>query len=43
VARAVGMQAIKDGLAQVDEAGLDKELTANIWEPEYEPYELSNA
>jgi malate dehydrogenase (oxaloacetate-decarboxylating) len=41
VARAVGIQAIKDGLAQVDEAGLDKELTANIWEPDYEPYELS--
>ena len=42
VARAVGIQAIKDNLAQVDEAGLDKELAANIWEPEYEPYELSN-
>jgi len=41
VARAVGIQAIKDGLARVDESGLDKELVANIWEPEYEPYELA--
>jgi malate dehydrogenase (oxaloacetate-decarboxylating) len=39
VARAVGMQAIKEGLAQVDENGLDHDLAANIWEPEYEPYE----
>jgi malate dehydrogenase (oxaloacetate-decarboxylating) len=43
VARAVGLQAIKDGLAQVDEAGLEKELAANIWEPEYEPYEFAPA
>jgi malate dehydrogenase (oxaloacetate-decarboxylating) len=41
VARAVGKQAIKDGLAQVDAAGLEKELAANIWEPVYEPYEYS--
>ena len=39
VARAVGLQAIKDGLAEVDEAGLQKELAANFWEPVYEPYE----
>jgi malate dehydrogenase (oxaloacetate-decarboxylating) len=41
VAEAVGAQAIKDGLAQVSEAGFDNELTANIWEPEYRPYELA--
>ena len=41
VARAVGKQAIKDGLAQVDAAGLEKELAANIWQPVYEPYEYS--
>src|SRR5882724_8410033 len=39
VARAVGLQAIKDGLAEVDEAELQKELAANFWEPVYEPYE----
>lgn len=39
VARAVGRQAIKDGLAQVDAAELEKELAANVWEPVYEPYE----
>ena len=39
VAREVGQQAIKDGLAEVDAAGLKKELAANFWEPEYEPYE----
>jgi malate dehydrogenase (oxaloacetate-decarboxylating) len=39
VARSVGMRAIEDGLATIDEAGLDQELAANIWEPVYEPYE----
>ena len=39
VAREVGLQAIKNGLAEVDEAGLQKELAANFWEPVYEPYE----
>jgi malate dehydrogenase (oxaloacetate-decarboxylating) len=39
VALAVGRQAIKDGLAQVDAADLEKEIAANIWEPMYEPYE----
>jgi malate dehydrogenase (oxaloacetate-decarboxylating) len=43
VARAVGRQAIKDGLAQVDEGGLEKELAANIWEPVYEPYEYAGS
>jgi len=41
VARAVGLQAIKDGLAEVDETGLDQELLANFWEPVYEPYECA--
>jgi hypothetical protein len=39
VARAVGLQSNKDGLAEVDEAGLEQELKANFWEPIYEPYE----
>jgi malate dehydrogenase (oxaloacetate-decarboxylating) len=39
IAHAVGMQAIKEGLAQVDLNGLEQELTANIWEPVYEEYE----
>lgn len=37
---AVGRQAIRDGQAQVaDEAELERELQANIWEPIYVPYE----
>jgi malate dehydrogenase (oxaloacetate-decarboxylating) len=43
VARAVGLQAIKDGLAEVDEAGLTKELAANFWEPVYEPYQCTES
>src|SRR5579884_2166616 len=40
IGRAVGLQAIKDGQAQVaNEAELDRELQANIWEPVYVPYE----
>jgi malate dehydrogenase (oxaloacetate-decarboxylating) len=39
VGRAVGNQAIREGLAGVDEAGFEKELAANIWEPVYEAYE----
>ena len=36
---AVGIQAIKDGQAQVsDEDSLNRELQANVWEPAYEPY-----
>jgi malate dehydrogenase (oxaloacetate-decarboxylating) len=42
VARAVGQQAIREGLAEVDEPGLEKELAANFWEPLYETYEHSN-
>jgi hypothetical protein len=34
------MQAIEDGQAQIaDEADLQRELQANIWEPLYVPYE----
>jgi malate dehydrogenase (oxaloacetate-decarboxylating) len=39
IARAVGRQAIQDGLSIVDEAQLEHELRANVWEPVYEPYE----
>jgi malate dehydrogenase (oxaloacetate-decarboxylating) len=40
IAQAVGKQAIQDGQAQVaDEATLDREVDANIWEPVYLPYE----
>ncbi len=39
IGRAVGMQAIRDGQAQVaDEAELNRELRANIWDPVYVPY-----
>jgi malate dehydrogenase (oxaloacetate-decarboxylating) len=40
IGRAVGIQAIRDGQAQVpDEDALDREILANIWEPVYVPYE----
>jgi malate dehydrogenase (oxaloacetate-decarboxylating) len=40
IADAVGRQAIKDGQAQVaGEDALNRELDANIWEPQYVPYE----
>lgn len=40
IAEAVGKQAIQDGQAQIgDEAALNRELEANIWEPAYVPYE----
>jgi malate dehydrogenase (oxaloacetate-decarboxylating) len=40
IALAVGRQAIRDGQAQVaGEDALDRELQANIWEPEYVPYQ----
>ena len=41
VAEAVGAQAIREGLAQTNEADFQKELATNIWEPEYRPYELA--
>jgi malate dehydrogenase (oxaloacetate-decarboxylating) len=44
IGQAVGRQAIRDGQVQVaDEAELDRELQANIWEPVYVPYELNGA
>jgi malate dehydrogenase (oxaloacetate-decarboxylating) len=40
IAAAVGRQAMRDGEAQVgDEASLEREIEANIWEPVYIPYE----
>lgn len=40
IGKAVGMQAIKDGEAQIqDGEELEKELTSLIWEPAYENYE----
>ncbi len=40
IARAVGLQAIREGQAQVaDDAELDRELHEHIWEPVYVPYE----
>lgn len=42
VAKAVGKQALQEGLATVDEAGFEKELAANVWNPVYEAYELAS-
>ncbi len=40
IAQAVGRQAIQDGQAQIDgEEALEQEITANIWQPEYVPYQ----
>jgi malate dehydrogenase (oxaloacetate-decarboxylating) len=40
IAMAVGRQALQDGQAQVaDEASLEEQLEANIWEPVYVPYQ----
>lgn len=43
VARAVGKKAIAEGLAGVDEAGLEEELVQNVWEPIYKPYMLDDS
>ncbi|WP_082661694.1 NAD-dependent malic enzyme [Terracidiphilus gabretensis] len=41
IGQAVGRQAMLDRQAQVvDEQELERELTANVWEPVYVPYEL---
>ncbi|CAM2887323.1 malate dehydrogenase [Legionella steigerwaltii] len=42
VAKAVGKQAILEGLAGVNEAEFENELAANIWNPVYIPYELAD-
>jgi malate dehydrogenase (oxaloacetate-decarboxylating) len=39
IALAVGRQAIRDGQTDLDEAALEREIDANIWEPVYVPYE----
>jgi malate dehydrogenase (oxaloacetate-decarboxylating) len=39
IAKAVGKQAIQDGLATLDEAQFEQELAANIWEAVYQSYE----
>jgi malate dehydrogenase (oxaloacetate-decarboxylating) len=39
IAKAVGNQAIQEGLAVVDETEFEHELASNVWEPVYEPYE----
>jgi malate dehydrogenase (oxaloacetate-decarboxylating) len=43
IGKAVGMQAIRDGQAQVADADeLERELVANFWEPVYLAYEFAN-
>jgi len=39
IAVAVGRQAIRDGVADLDEAALERAIDANIWSPVYVPYE----
>jgi malate dehydrogenase (oxaloacetate-decarboxylating) len=38
IGEAVGRQAFQDGQAQISEDALNRELDANIWEPQYVPY-----
>jgi malate dehydrogenase (oxaloacetate-decarboxylating) len=39
IGEAVGRQAMQDGLAQIQsEDALNRELDANIWDPQYVPY-----
>jgi malate dehydrogenase (oxaloacetate-decarboxylating) len=42
VAKAVGKQAMQEGVADVDEAGFEKELVANVWDPVYKPYQRAD-
>ncbi|MCE0721652.1 MULTISPECIES: NAD-dependent malic enzyme [Legionella] len=42
VAKAVGKQAISEGLAGVNESGFEEELANNVWEPIYKPYLLAD-
>jgi malate dehydrogenase (oxaloacetate-decarboxylating) len=39
IAIAVGRQAIKDGVAELDHDALERAIDANIWQPVYVPYE----
>jgi malate dehydrogenase (oxaloacetate-decarboxylating) len=39
IAIAVGRQAIRDGVAELDDDALERAIDANIWEPVYVPYE----
>jgi malate dehydrogenase (oxaloacetate-decarboxylating) len=41
IARAVGLQAMKDGHAQVAEEDFEAQLDENVWEPVYVPYEYT--
>jgi malate dehydrogenase (oxaloacetate-decarboxylating) len=44
IGQAVGRQAMLDGQAQVaDEAELEREIAANIWDPVYMPYEFKRS
>jgi malate dehydrogenase (oxaloacetate-decarboxylating) len=42
IAKAVGKQAILEGLAGINEAAFDKELAANVWDPVYKAYEYAD-
>jgi malate dehydrogenase (oxaloacetate-decarboxylating) len=42
VAKAVGKQALLEGLAGISEVEFEKELASNIWEPLYKSYRLSD-
>ncbi|KTD05105.1 NAD-dependent malic enzyme [Fluoribacter gormanii] len=42
IAKAVGKQAILEGLAGVNESEFGEELADNIWEPVYKPYQLTD-
>jgi malate dehydrogenase (oxaloacetate-decarboxylating) len=39
IAIAVGRQAIREGVAELDDDALERAIDANIWEPVYVPYE----
>jgi malate dehydrogenase (oxaloacetate-decarboxylating) len=39
IALAVGRQAIREGVAELDDDALERAIDANIWEPVYVPYE----
>ncbi|MEP6862904.1 MAG: NAD-dependent malic enzyme, partial [Deltaproteobacteria bacterium] len=39
IAIAVGRQAIREGVAELEDDGLERAIDANIWQPVYVPYE----